>query len=135
MPPDIVESLWPILETMAEEERLFVSEEVKDELRRKDDGLYRWVMDHRHMVVPSVEVEEVTIPIIQEHSLVDPNTTRNQADPWVIGVALARNAHVVSSESFAHADARLVKIPDVCQALGVECHRHRDFLRHAGIRV
>lgn len=53
------------------------------------------------------------------------------ADAWVIAHAMAEGATVVTKEGFA---PRRVKIPDVCNALGVRCVDDFTFLREVGVR-
>lgn len=45
----------------------------------------------------------------------------NGADPWIIAAAKVLNCKVVTQEVSGGAGTRKVKIPDVCNAVGVEC--------------
>lgn len=45
----------------------------------------------------------------------------NGADPWIIAAAKVYNCKVVTQEVSGGAGTRKVKIPDVCNAVGVEC--------------
>lgn len=42
------------------------------------------------------------------------------ADPWVVAQAEAEGAVVVTKEALTPANAKIIKIPDVCKALSVE---------------
>jgi len=134
MPPDIAVSLWDLFHEMGKAKTLVVSEEVKDELQRQEDAVAKWVSDRPNLIVPSGEIQGIAAEIIRNHDIVDSESTKNQADPWVIALAEARDGSVVATEKRRKPGAHLVGIPDVCDAREIPYYRHLDFLRHEGIK-
>jgi Domain of unknown function (DUF4411) len=54
------------------------------------------------------------------------------ADPWLIAHANNTKGVVVSHESNRHPNAKKVRIPDVCAALGVSCIDTYEMLDRLG---
>lgn len=54
------------------------------------------------------------------------------ADPWLIAHALDTQGVVVTHESDKHPNAKRVRIPDVCAALGVPCIDTYEMLKKLG---
>lgn len=84
-----------------------------------------------------VEVDEpvqaaVTQILAAYPKLIDANTGRSGADPFVIALAQTNGCTVVTEEK-----PRSIinpKIPDVCAALGVQCINMLAFIREQGWR-
>lgn len=111
------------------------STEVLAELEKKDDDVHKWCK--RLAANLSVDVDDVQ----QEHMrhimgtyprLVDTVKGRSGADPFVIAVArsMRGNIIVVSEEDFGKKESP--KIPDVCRAEGIRCHKLADFIDARG---
>ena len=66
--------------------------------------------------------------------LVDNTKGRSLADPWVIAHAIAENACVVTKENKVTSSDKRVKIPNVCEKMGVRCITDFDMIRELGIR-
>lgn len=133
-PPDAFETFWNRLDGLAHAGRVLVSEEVYEELRRKDDGLFAWVKQRTAMVVPHEdEVQRHVSAILNTHPLlIKARSGRSGGDPFVIGVALAKGCAVVTQEG--PGSPTTPKIPDVCRAYNVPCHPLRDLIRGQGWR-
>lgn len=54
------------------------------------------------------------------------------ADPWVIGLAFARDYIVISQERHANPGEKRLHIPDVCDRLSVPRCNFLEFLRQEG---
>lgn len=63
---------------------------------------------------------------------VDVQASRNDADPFSIALAKAKNLTVVGDE--ANGGPQNPKIPYVCKQLGVRYLRVVDFIREIGLR-
>jgi len=90
---EVFPSLWDdFIITLVNESRLIATEEVKEELKRKDDDLFKWVKNHCSGMFIKTETKILTrVNEIMGRfpNLVDPNNpTHNQADPFVIALAL-----------------------------------------------
>ncbi len=124
------------MEVAAKQEEILIIDEVADELARKDDGIFKWVKNHEHIVVPIDEnIQQILASIMKAHPrLVDTKKNRSGCDPWVIALAQARNLTVVTGER-GTGRIEKPKIPDVCKALGIPCIEIVEFFRKLGLRI
>ena len=134
MPIDIFESVWQWLADLANDGDMLVAEEVLIELRdgHPGDPVLKWISDRPEIIVPSGEVQEEAALIINNYQIIEPDSTKNQADPWVVAVAQAREAGVVGNERYRRGKSPRDRIPDVCVDLGINYFMHHDFMRHHG---
>ena len=121
-PPEIFPGLWEHFEGLIEIEKLIAPEEVYFELEKQDDSIKSWVDINKKMFQPLDDgVQAIVSEILtKHHTLVDLNRTSNQADPFVIALALQRNGIVVTEEKWTNSPKR-TKIPNVCEAYDVQC--------------
>ena len=134
MPHDIVPGLWSQLDNMIKAKKIFISEEVKAELtEHHNDFAATWIKSHSSLLVKTADIQDLANEVIQNHNIVDVNSIYNQADPYVIAAGEHNGSAVVSTEKHAKAGAPLLKIPDVCDARGLDYFMHLDFLRDAKI--
>lgn len=124
---------WDVLDDLARRGVVFCTQDVKREIKKGDDELFAWVKQRPFLFQEvTAGVQQNLRSILQEHrDLVDTKRDRSMADAWVIAHAMAEGATVVTKEGFA---PRRVKIPDVCNALGVRCVDDFIFLREVGVR-
>ena len=135
-PPDVFPPVWTALEAMAREGRLFAPLEVKLELERQKDDLYEWACGlDGFFIEPDREQVELQKEIVNAHpGLIKENSTKSAGDPWVIALAQIRRVPVVAYETRAKQNA-FPKIPNVCDARGIEVVMLVDVLRARGIRL
>jgi hypothetical protein len=135
-PLDVFPTIWSHMEVAAKKGEILVIDEVVLELKRKDDGIHKWVQEREAMIVPiDGEVQRHLSEIMNKYPrLVDTRKNRSGCDPWVIALARARGLTVVTGEK---ATGTLVrpKIPDVCKDLGVPCIEIVEFFRKQGWRL
>ncbi len=133
---DLSPEYWSILDDLAKQGRIFSPIEVKREIEKTDDGLYKWIKDRPYIFKDiDIEVQKHLRRIMASHGrLVDSIKQRSIADPWVIAFAIAENAIVVTKEEPAGSGSRRIKIPDVCDALNVLCINDFEFAKEVGIR-
>ena len=130
-PPDVFPSLWERIDGLAVDGEVFVADQVRLELRVKDDDLYEWVNDRRDRLCRPLtddiqaSIEEI---LVLYPDLVDPRALRDFADPFVIAAARVTGAIVVTGEKATRPPER-PKIPNVCDGLGTECLNILDFIR------
>lgn len=98
------------------------------ELKRKEDSLYEWAKNQEKLFVPlSTEIQVIHTDIINAYpKLIDSSKNRSMCDPWVIALAQLHGGKVVTEES--RGSEKRPKIPDVCDALGIECLRIADLI-------
>lgn len=135
-PPDIFESVWKHVDGLIDDGVLRASEEVLEELKKKDDALLEWADDRPHLFIPTEEPIQLEVKkILKTHKkLIDERATRSSADPFIIGLAKSRNAAVVTNESPTNSKKR-PHIPDVCKAYGIDCISFVDMLRAENFRT
>ena len=107
-----------------------ISDEVVNELEKKDDGAHVWVKSHGSIIVPlDGEVEKHVQEIMGRYPrLVDSKKGRSVGDPFVIAVARVKSLTVITGENPTGVIAK-PKIPDVCEALGIRWIKILDFFR------
>jgi predicted nucleic acid-binding protein len=92
------------------------------------DDLAKWIKSRRQsgLVVDADRDVQKAMTMVSDHVL--KNYAQHHAaqflsgaDPWLIAHALHTNGVVVTHESTRHPNAKTVRIPDVCAAIGVPC--------------
>jgi len=111
--------LWRRLSGVIAAGRLMIPEEVLEELGRKDDGCADWAKNNNGFVIPIDEAQQDAVRLILRDypKLVDDQKGRSQGDPWVIALAKVTEATEVTQE---HPAPRRIKIPDVCEGIGIK---------------
>lgn len=140
-PNDVFELLWKNLSKLADKERIISPKQVLEEINRfaKEDYLKKWAADHRKIFKEPTPAQILKIKEIlsQYPRLINPASEHEQADPYVIALALCgeiqtklfRNIRVVvTEESFVQQN----KIPFVCSKLSVQCVNTLEFFRQEG---
>jgi hypothetical protein len=134
-PPDVFETLWKQLDSLVAKGRLLAIDEVRRELEKKDDELFKWVSARPAMIVTlDEELQTAALPIINRFpSLTNTKSLMSgAADPFVKALAQARALTVVTAEQSRPSKPR---IPDVCKALGVPFITLVEMFRREGWRV
>jgi hypothetical protein len=132
---------WKTLDNQAQLGRIRVSKMVYDEIVKDgpDDELAKWIKSRRaegFCVTPDQSVQ-VQLRKIADHVQAHYRTHQaakflSDADPWVIAHALASNGIVVTFETF-QPDAKKVKMPNVCNAMGVPFKNLYDMMQELGM--
>ena len=127
-PPDVFPGVRRKMEELIAIGRLRASEVVGDELEVGGDDLFQWASEMRGLFVNTTDdIERRAADLVAQHPyLVDEDSTRPQADQYVIAAALECGWTVVTQETFAStkkAGKRRGRtyIPDVCRHLNVPC--------------
>lgn len=136
-PPDLFPSLWERFDDLINSGNIIATEEVRIELERKDDGVYRWALGRRRMFIPMYEnIQQSARNILAQYPrLIDNRRNRSGADPFVIALAQTQmeDCAVVTYETRGNSQNRPY-IPDVCDALGVRCISVRELIQEQGWR-
>jgi hypothetical protein len=114
-------SLWRRIDDLIDDGRLKASIEVLNELKRKDDDIYKWCRDRRSTLC--VEIDDACQlevgRLMQSHPrLVDTVTGKSAGDPFVIALASSSPLRmtVVTEEHPGKS-----RIPDVCAKEQIDC--------------
>lgn len=134
-PPDLFPSLWAKIEQLIDAGILVASEEVMEELGKKNDDVLAWAKERRHMFRPlTEEIQKVASEILLQEKfarLVDSRTDRSRADPFVIALAKVEDHTVVTEEKNFGTPSR-PRIPIVCKHFGIPCIKLLQFIREQG---
>lgn len=140
-PPDVIPGVWRALEGAIADAAAIAPQEVYDELQEKLDELAAWAKNNKRFFV---DFDEDLVQRVQQLEQQFPNLVEyakegHDADPWVIALAMRRGAAVVSHEKKTAQpggwDKPRVRIPDVCDALGVARFNVADFLRARNVSL
>lgn len=129
-PIDVFPSLWKNMEELVRSGKLIAPREVLNELEQVDDELLKWVKKHRDMIIGlETEQQDRVKEILRVYpTLIEPNKTIPDADPFVIALAMTESAVVVTNEKLAGPGGR-PKIPNVCLKYQIKCLNLLDFFR------
>lgn len=121
-PQEVFPGLWNNIGDLIEIEQLIAPEVVKFELEKKEDSINNWLDQNKKLFQPLDDgVQGIASNIIADNpTLIDINRTSDQADPFVIALALERNGVVVTEEKRTNSPKR-TKIPNVCDAYKIRC--------------
>jgi uncharacterized protein DUF4411 len=128
-PIESFESFWDRFDEMVNGGHALISEEVYEELGRKEDGLFEWVKQRPQIIVPhSDEVQAAVTTILGSHPLlIKARKNRSGGDPFVIAVAMCHHCTVVTQEGFGSENAP--RIPNVCRAYEIGYQPLKEVIR------
>ena len=142
IPQDIFEGFWRKLGASLESGTAVLHQTVADELRRKQDPLVEWIgslNDVKPMPASDKTLEKyLEVCAWADRRGYEPRALREfkdetRADAWLCAEALARELVLVTYETPSNS-LRKVKIPNVCEGLGVRYVDGFDFMRAQGFR-
>jgi hypothetical protein len=133
LPAGVFPAVWSDIETAINAGEVRAVDVVRDELARRDDEVNQWARGQAELFLAlEHDIQRATAEVLANHQrLMGRGGGRNAADPFVIGLAMARSAVVVTEETMT-GNLNKPRIPDVCQALGVPCTNLIGFLRRQG---
>ncbi len=143
---DLVPAFWQALVDLASNGSLLSIDRVRDELEQGKDELAEWAdQTFRPLFASTNESDVLQIyGRIMQWAQAQPQYSAaakaefadvNNADPWLVAYALAKQYIVVTQEQ-PHPDSRRkIFIPDVCQAFGVPFTGSFAMLRALGVRL
>lgn len=144
--PDLCPDYWDILNELGKQGRIFIPEEVKNEIvvadisDKTEDDLSKWL---KRSTIPIHKPTESVIACWQKILQTDPTHKllvdnikgRSLADPWLIAHAMDTNSIVVTKENIDIAmNSKRVKIPNVCKSMGVRCIDDFEFIKEIGVK-
>ena len=130
-------ALWDAIAKMIEARQILAVDEVKREIKRKDDDVAKWVLAQRGLFVPlehDIQTATKDVLVACPRLMAQHGANRNSADPFVVGLALARGGKVVTQETQANS-SRKPRIPDACITVGVPWMTLPDFVNSQGWRI
>jgi len=137
--PKICADYWILLNDFGEKGKIFLPQNVFEEITKTEDELTNWLKSSK---IPIKEVDGSVANCLKDiyaanplHKfLVDNTKQRSLADPWVIAHALHEKACVVTKEEKVTANTTRIKIPNVCENMGIRWINDFEFLAELNIQ-
>ena len=138
--PKFCPDYWDLLKELGSTDKIYVPKMVFEEIVRTEDELAAWLKTSKIKIHEiKAEVTECLKKIYaadprHEH-LVDNIKKRSLADPWVIAHALSDNSCVVTKEEkITASNSDKIRIPNVCENMGVRCINDFQFVEEMNIK-
>ena len=144
MPMDIWLTFWARMQEMMVAKQVFSSVKVKEEIDKGADELTLWIENYapKEFYLPldrDVMVQYANAQAWVQESPLYKDTAKldfaNVADAYLVATAAAKGMTLVTYETSDPACKRRVKIPDVCNALGVPFCDLNATLRDLGVTI
>lgn len=138
--PKLCPEYWNILNDFGRAGRIFLPQNVFEEIIRTEDNLTEWLKKSK---IPIFEVDGDVADCLREvyannslhQYLVDNTKQRSLADPWVIAHALKEKACVVTKEEkVTTPNTTRIKIPNVCDNMNIRWINDFKFIEELNIR-
>lgn len=138
--PRFCPDYWKVFIELGSRKMIFIPEMVIDEILRTEDDLSTWLKSSK---IPIRKIDEPVTQCLKEiyskdpnhKSLVDNTRLRSLADPWIIAHAINEKATFVTKEEKLIAiNSNRIKIPNVCENMGVPWINDFDFIKEVDIR-
>lgn len=143
--PEFFEPLWIELHSAISKKVISSTRINFEELRVEEDDIFNeWKDSHREMFLDIIpEVQEYVVAILSRFpDLIDPDSDKEQADPYLIGYAMHYNSIVVTEEARLSTQAlsdpkrkKKVRIPNVCDHFNIRCMNVVEFVNSGAWRV
>lgn len=134
-PPDIFTSLWTNIDALIVNGEIVSPDLVLTEIERGTDDLAKMLKTKTGLFVPSLNAKmavAVTAVLAACPTLANVDSPKNEADPFVVALALNINATVICQERPAKGPTGRQRIPNACDLMGIPCVSWQDFLREMG---
>jgi predicted nucleic-acid-binding protein len=131
---------WMVLNELGKRGKIFIPEEVFQEIMKVDDGLLAWLKESKITVrkkdsIVTENLSKIFSSDPKHKLLVDATKRRSLADPWVIAHSMKEKATLVTKEEKDKSPlSKKIKIPDVCENMKVRCINDFQFIDEVGIR-
>jgi predicted nucleic acid-binding protein len=138
--PKFCPDYWTLLNQLGIDDRIFIPQIVFQEITHTEDELSDWLKGCKIPIIPiDGPVSECLKKIYEANSLhqylVANNGQHSLADPWLIAHALNKNAIVVTKEiKDSYNNPTKIKIPHVCDNMGVRWINDFEFVEELGIK-
>ncbi|MGZ3775199.1 MAG: DUF4411 family protein [Pseudobdellovibrionaceae bacterium] len=114
-PMDNFPSVWEKFDELIKNGTFIIPRLVYDEVTTGEDDLGKWMKKHNKLVIPvDIQLITETTRITNLYPILDPNATREIADPYVVALAKLRDIPCVHEEVLGSEQRRQWKIPNVC---------------------
>ena len=121
--------IWKTLNALIENDELFTSAEILDEL--KDDDLLIWAKQHKKFFVPlTKDIQEYAVDVLKKYpTLIKMKSSANSnGDPFLIATAMAKKGCIVTNERSGDEKSGDYRIPNVCKGFDIKFMDLHSFL-------
>lgn len=138
--PKFCPDYWKVLINLGKRGEIFIPELVYEEITKTEDDLSKWLKSSNIPIAKISGPVTISLRNIYESNpvhknLVDNIKGRSLADPWVIAHALHEKATVVTKEEKVTAlSSTKIKIPNVCENMGIRCINDFQFIDELDIK-
>lgn len=138
--PRFCSDYWNILIELGKRDKIFIPELVYEEIIRTEDDLTKWLKASKITIKKITEPVTICLQKIYaadplHRNLVDNINGRSLADPWVIAHSIHENSIVVTKEEKIIAlNSKRIRIPNVCDNMGVRWINDFQFIEELDIR-
>lgn len=144
LPMDVYPSFWQALSQLAANGSFKSIKKVEDEIRKGKDELVDWIDNNlpKDFFIKENNETLVSLSTVSQWTMMNmtytsaaKNDFANVADSWIIAEALSQSVTVVTYETPDPMCRKRVKIPDVCNAVGVKYCNLNDAFRALGVTI
>jgi hypothetical protein len=134
-PSDVFPTVQKRFDALASTNKIVAPERVHDEIQNvAPKPLKEWAKNNKQIFAPhDVAMQQEAINIQNNFpGLIDPNAIHDEADRWIIAMALCSGYAVVTHETPAKSKRnppRSHYIPDVCKVLNIPCINLLELMR------
>ena len=143
-PPDFSKDIWDEIEQLFYEGKIFSHKIVLEELTtssKKPDDLTKWILSQKQYFKSSTftQAQHVSQIINEFPGLIDHNREKDEADPWLIALAIEEQSQI----NLFHSNKKVIivseeskdkpqKIPSVCKYFGLDHLNLLEFFKYNG---
>ncbi|MBK7889298.1 MAG: DUF4411 family protein [Bdellovibrionales bacterium] len=130
-PLDVLPPFWEKMSDAASAGLIISPEAVKDEIGARDDDLLKWTKESKFPFAPMDGAQATNMKTVMSKCgpLIDPTRKKDEADPYVVALALAKSAVIVTQENTLGPSSPRMKIPDACKVMGLQSINLLSFIR------
>ncbi len=144
LPMDVYPSFWNKMAQLATDGEFRSIKKVEEEIRKGKDELVEWLdaslpggwfIAENGGTIEALSTVTRWVTMSQVYTPSAKNEFVAVADSWIVAEALSRSMTVVTHETPDPMCRRRVKIPDVCNAVGVRFCSLNEALRSLGVTI
>ena|SRR3990167_10687155 len=144
---ELPKEIWDLLDQMMRDGEIishgFVYGEIVNEKTEKPDMITRWLIPKKAYFQNESEDQASLVSVIIKdyQKLIDPAREKEQADPWVVALAMLLNKQTSFLEDAEYVVVTQenpnspIKIPAACRKYGVGCISLKEFFEKNRIKI
>ena len=132
-PADLFPAFWDKMDALADAGRLKAPPTLVEELERQDEEWKAWVYERSEQIIvpPDANFVESVRTVVDAYVRLGADPEKLTGDPFFVALSMAKGMTLLTSEQPGKGK---VKLPTVCQAIGVKHCNLLDFMRQENWR-